>query len=185
MSGRNNSRWAQRCRLCLCGWQAIYPCLSIWKRPTKKPARYCASADSLVGSLRYLLRPAQHAQQVAAEDFQNILLTISTIEQFLRDIRITRHVFELLGHAIDAVEVGAESNVIDARYLDDVLDVIDDRMDAAGRNRMLLAPLHNGLAKLAFIGIFLLKLAGHLEHVARQPRCFRHDEAGIKINHHY
>ena len=60
---------------------------------------------------------------------------MSAIEQFLRDVRIARHVFELLRRAVDAVEVGAEADVIDAGHLDDVLDVIDDVMHAAARDR--------------------------------------------------
>src|SRR5713226_6129084 len=41
---------------------------------------------------------AKHAQQIPAQDFQNLVFLIAAVEQFLRDIGITRYVLELLRH---------------------------------------------------------------------------------------
>jgi len=50
---------------------------------------------SLLQLARHLLRVAQHAQGVAAEYLPNVILRVSAIEQFLGDVRIAGHVFEL------------------------------------------------------------------------------------------
>ena len=57
---------------------------------------------------------AEHAQQIAAEDLVDLLAVITAVEQFLRDIGIAGHVFELSRRHADAVVIRAESHVVDA-----------------------------------------------------------------------
>ena len=57
--------------------------------------------------------------------------------------------------------------MVDAGHLDDVLDVIDDVVDAAGRDGMLLAPLLQGGLEFLLLGVLLLQVAADLEHVLR------------------
>src|SRR5262245_42335205 len=85
---------------------------------------------------RYILCLPQHAQRVPAQDLDDRLTVVATVEQLLRDVWIARHVFELARHRAHAVEVRAEADVIAAGDLDDVLDVIDDVVDAAARDRV-------------------------------------------------
>src|SRR5262249_10335600 len=66
-----------------------------------------------------LLRLPEGAEQVAAQHLVNVLLRVAAIEQFLRDVRKARDVFELLRHRVDAVEVRPQPDVIDPRGLDD------------------------------------------------------------------
>jgi membrane dipeptidase len=54
----------------------------------------------------------------------NIGPAISPIEQFLRDVREAGDIFELAGDGADAVEIGAQTGVIDAGRLDDVLKLV-------------------------------------------------------------
>src|SRR5271165_4175855 len=87
----------------------------------------CAHVESAVGP-RWLslagcplhlvadaLRLAEDAQQVAAEDSMDVFRAVTAVEQRLRDFRQVGGGIDALGsRAADAVEIGAEADVIDA-----------------------------------------------------------------------
>src|SRR5262245_3690802 len=83
-------------------------------------------ALSLLHLMGGLLRLAQHAEEVAAEDLHQLLLPVAAVEQRLRQVRIAADILQLARSAVDAVEVAADADVVDAGNLDDVVDVVGD-----------------------------------------------------------
>src|SRR5437879_3013748 len=90
------------------------------------PKRIKGCRRQLSPLLGHLLGLAKRTQEIAAQDFQNVLSLVSAIEQLLRDVRVTGHVFELLWNRADTVKIGAEPDVIHTGHFDDVFDVVDD-----------------------------------------------------------
>src|SRR5712691_7631414 len=66
-----------------------------------------------------------HAQDVAAEDLLDVRLGIALLEQRVGDLRQLRRVFHSDWHR-RAIEVGAKADMISARDLHRVIDVLDD-----------------------------------------------------------
>src|SRR5262249_32703319 len=85
-------------------------------KPRTTPVTWLASTHGVSG---YLFGLPHHAKHVLAQDLVNLLPRIAAVEELLRDVGIARHVFELLGHARDPVEVGPQPSVVDAGHLDD------------------------------------------------------------------
>ena len=106
-----------------------------WHPDGTKDFKYADLDQPTHASPPFPLRACWHR---VPEHLENRLL-VAAIEQLLRDDRILRHVFELRRQRRNAVVVGSEADVIDPRDLDDMIDVIDDVMHAAARDRMLLA----------------------------------------------
>ena len=85
-----------------------------------------ASKDSLrlVGAgLRHALDVAPHAQQVAAPELRDLRVREAAAAQARRDVARLARIVPALDPAA-AVEVRSESDVIDARHVHGVLDVI-------------------------------------------------------------
>src|SRR5882724_1802444 len=68
----------------------------------------------------------EHAEDVAAEDLREVRLPISTGAERRGQRRQLRHVLEARRRARDAVEVAAETDVVDPGHAGDVLDVVDE-----------------------------------------------------------
>ena len=78
---------------------------------------------------------AEDAQQIAAENFLDVVGAVSAIEQGLRDLRqIGGGVHALRRGAADAIEVRAQAHVIHSGDFGDVIDVIDQRLERRTRN---------------------------------------------------
>ena len=71
------------------------------------------------------LRGLQRPQDVAAKDLEDIRLAVASPQQLFGDGRELRHVLQALRSVYDAIEVRAQSGVIDSRYLGDMVDMID------------------------------------------------------------
>src|SRR5205085_5000302 len=84
-----------------------------------------------------LLSSPQSSEDVQAVDLLNLFGCVAAVQQCLCDERIARYVVELLGQRADAVEVGAQSDVIDPGRLHNVIDMIDDGVNRAPRQGVL------------------------------------------------
>ena len=82
------------------------------------------AADRSTHRARDAFRLSHRSQQVAAENFSDVLLAVTTLQQFVSDIRQHRNVFRALRHVVRAVEVRSDADVIDACDFDDVLEVV-------------------------------------------------------------
>src|SRR5262249_22120437 len=74
---------------------------------------------------------AQHAQDVLAEQFPQVAFLPAAAQELGGDRRIAGDVLEADRRGRDAVEVGAEPDVVDAGDARDVLDVVADILHAA------------------------------------------------------
>jgi len=70
--------------------------------------------------------------------------------------------------------------VVHPGHLDDVLDVIDDVMHAARRERMIALPGPEGLFEVFGPGVLLFQIAIGLNHVSAGARALRDHEAGVE-----
>ncbi len=104
--------------------------------------------------LRHLFRPRHRTQQVFAGDLGEIRIAPAAARKFDEQRRILVDTFETGRCDRNAVEVRAEADVIYARDLADVIDVIGDIGDRDGRRRMPGIPFRQrraraiGLAKV-------------------------------------
>ena len=77
----------------------------------------------------------------------------------------------------------AEPDVINARHLHDVIDVIDDGVDIPARHRVFAAALFLHLLALLRVRILLLQLAHFVEEVQRHLGRFGLAETRKEIHH--
>ena len=75
------------------------------------------------------LRVAQHAQDIQSSHLFHVCLSPTASQQFRDQIRKFRDVFQTIGHFRDAVEIGADADVIDTGDLPDMIDVIGDLLE--------------------------------------------------------
>ena len=68
-----------------------------------------------------LFGTAHDSQDVAAHQQMNLTGLVSSVEQFLSDDRVRRHVVQLPRRFSDAIEIGAEADMLDPRHFDDVV----------------------------------------------------------------
>ena len=88
---------------------------------------------------RDVLGPLEGAEHVATEDLANVLVAVVAAEELGHEHRVRGNIAEVLGERRDAVIVGAETNVVDASDVADVVNVIGEisrravgvRLDAA------------------------------------------------------
>src|SRR5206468_9622051 len=77
----------------------------------------------------------EDTEEVLAEDLQDLVVLVATLHELEGDLRQALDAAETVGDRVDAVEVGAEADVIDPRDLHDVIDVVGDDRDRHLRQR--------------------------------------------------
>lgn len=73
---------------------------------------------------RHTLDVGHHTQHVAAREFGDIGIRPSSVHEFGEQCRVPVHAFEPHRCVFDAVEVGAQTDMVDARDRSDVFDVV-------------------------------------------------------------
>src|SRR2546428_3397613 len=68
----------------------------------------------------------KHAQEILAQNLANILLAIAALQQFISDVRQHRDVTSAFGKVVRAVEICADTDMIDACNFHNMIDVIDE-----------------------------------------------------------
>src|SRR5215469_4289533 len=77
--------------------------------------------------LTHLLHVAKNTEQVSAEHLVNVVGAVATVEEGLGDLRQVGGRIDAGGSgAAHAVEIRAQSDVIDASHFGDVVDVVDE-----------------------------------------------------------
>ena len=124
-------------------------------------------------------RFGKDTQQIAAENLVNLRLIVATIEQFLCQIRIPRHILHLNRQPGNPIKIRTDADMVNARHLDYLINVVGNRVDGADGVVVLLTPsIHRNLELLIVVGVFLPQLSANGEHRLHRPRPFGHDEAG-------
>src|SRR5436190_3875107 len=91
--------------------------------------------------LRDRLGLVQYAQYVAAREFRDVRVTPPTTHQLGEQVRVVRHIAQPRGQLLPhTVEIRADADMIDARDLGDVLDVIGDHRESDAGLRMSAFP---------------------------------------------
>src|SRR6266550_8739932 len=85
---------------------------------------------------RYLLSRLQHAQNISVGEFGEVRVAPSSTRQLRENRGKSRNVFETDDVFRDSVEVGSDSDVVDAGDLPHVLDVIGHLGDRRLRTRV-------------------------------------------------
>src|SRR5438552_4878110 len=95
-------------------------------------SRSCSTSLGMIGERFYtgFFDLLEDAHEIAAEDLLDIALRQSASEQTLRDPRQRGRCLEILGQRRNAVEVAADSDVIDSRDFDRMDEVIDDILES-------------------------------------------------------
>src|SRR4051812_28334677 len=73
--------------------------------------------------LRDILVRTKDPEDITPQNFMDGLAFVPAIQKFLGDVRITGHVFELVGRCADAVVIRAQAGMLDPGDLNDVLEV--------------------------------------------------------------
>src|SRR5665213_462407 len=89
-----------------------------------RAAATISAATLIVG--RNFFHRLHYAQNVPSIDFTNVGGGVAFLQQRSRQIRKFRNVLETLGRTLDAVEIAADADRVNARDLADVIDVRDD-----------------------------------------------------------
>src|ERR1035437_1276118 len=102
---------------------------------------------------------SEDAHQVSAQNLPHVVRRVATNQQRGGDLGQVRGRVDALGQRGDAVEVGADADVIDTRDPEDVVEVVDQRLERrAGEPRGKLAVdlvgevVGNGLALGGVLG---------------------------------
>src|SRR5579864_4204171 len=83
----------------------------------------------------YPFNITEDAHQILTENLMNVGGTVPAIEQCLRDLRqVGGRIYSLRGGAAHAIEVRAQSHMVDASNFRDVIDVIDERTERRPRD---------------------------------------------------
>src|SRR5438132_2823878 len=123
--------------------------------------RATAGGDRAGGGFRL----PHHPQDVAASQPRAVLLAPAPLQQFCDERRVTRHIAQAVREVLGAVEIPADTDVIQPRHLADMLDMVGDLGERGARGgaaaRVLLprrpaglvpgiqpAPLHLGVEPL-------------------------------------
>ena len=77
--------------------------------------------------------------EIATENLVNLFLCVTSIEQDLRDERITRHIGHLAGKPGHTIEIRAQANAIDAGHFHHLVDVVSNPIHATGVGLLLYA----------------------------------------------
>ena len=91
------------------------------------------AANRLPRTTRDTLRFRKRAQKIFTKYLPDISFTVTPLEQLVRDVRQHRNVFRAFRHVVRAVEVSTDADMIDARDLDDVFEMIDQLGDRKRR----------------------------------------------------
>ena len=103
--------------------------------------------------------------EIAAQNLVDLLFGVTAIEQDLRNYRILRHILELFRRRGNTVEIRAETHMIDARDLHNVIDVIDDVVHAAAGDWILLLVLLQCRLEVFVIRVLLPHFPHDIEHL--------------------
>src|SRR5262249_19736929 len=90
--------------------------------------------------LGHLPRLAEGAEDVASKDLVDVGLGITPLQQLLGEPGVAGDVLQAGGPGGDAVEVGAEADVVDPCGPDDVVDVVGDVGHGPAGQRVALEP---------------------------------------------
>ena len=80
-----------------------------------------------------LLHLAQHADEITAPEFGDVLRRVAAFKEFARDVRAFAHI-GIPTDSAAVIEVGAETDVVDANQTDGVVDGIEP-VDQRGERR--------------------------------------------------
>src|SRR5688572_15676625 len=83
---------------------------------------------------------AEDAHQVTAEDALDLCFRVAAVDKPLSDVWKIADILKLLGHDADAIEIGAQADVLNASHLGDVVDMIQEIVNRAARIGMLPEP---------------------------------------------
>src|SRR5229473_3548328 len=97
------------------------------------PSRTAATADRPAQLARDEFSLGKDPQKIPAENLIDVLLAVAAFQKFISDIRKHRNVPRAFGKIVSAVKVRPQADVVDARDLDDVIDVIDEPGKRQGR----------------------------------------------------
>src|SRR5437773_2385815 len=86
------------------------------------------------------LRRAHHPQDIQTRDFLDVELGPAAPQQLRDQVGKLRDVLQPVRHFGDAVEVGADPDVVDPRHLPDMLDVVGDLPQRRVRRRRVPRP---------------------------------------------
>ena len=92
---------------------------------------------------RHLLHLAHGAQVISSRNLEYVVIGISSAQKLGEEVRIAGNVFQTDYHRAwnDIVEVGANTDVIDARHFANVVDVVCYIGYAAARRDVFLIPV--------------------------------------------
>ena len=90
----------------------------------------------LAGNLLHL---PHDAQDIAAQDLLQIFLAIAATGEFADQVGNLGNVFHAARRGVNAVEVGAQADVIDAAHLDGMIDVVGDGGVRLGAGKSLVS----------------------------------------------
>src|SRR5690606_22104769 len=105
----------------------LYPLQPLLQNNTNKKAQALTTVPELFTFYLYLLRThicPQHAKEVPAEYLLNIFFAIPSGKQLAGNYRHIGYTVELLWSGCNAVEVGAEADVVNAYQLHDVVEMV-------------------------------------------------------------
>ena len=88
--------------------------------------RTSSATDRTTRLARDLFSFRKYAQKILAKNFANILFGVTPLQQFVGDVRQHRNVARAFGEIVRAFEIRSDADVIDARDLYNVIDVIDE-----------------------------------------------------------
>ena len=126
---------------------------------------------------------AEDSEGVRAEDLFDVGFGVFAIEKFLGDDGVAGDVGEVGGKLGNAVVIATKPDVIDAGDFHDVVYVIDEVFDCAGRHWIFSTPGAKCGGVFLWVRMFLLKVAGYFKHVLHDASGFRDDEAGEEVHH--
>ena len=94
-------------------------------------------------SRRHPFHLAHGAEMVSSRNFEHIVVGVSAPQKFCEKIGIARNVLQASHHRPrdDVREVGANTDVIDARDLTNVVNMVGNLGDGAARRYVCLFPL--------------------------------------------
>ena len=90
------------------------------------------------------------SQDITAHDLVDLGCRVTSIEQFLGNDGIGRDIVQLFGEQADTIIIGSDSDVVDPRDFDDVVDMIDDIVDAPSLDGIFSIPAFSGGFKIRF-----------------------------------
>ena len=109
---------------------------------------------------------------------------IAAVEQLLCDHGVGRYVLKLGGKHRHSIKVRAQADMFNPRHIHDVVDVVDDVVDASWKDGVAGPPPGHGGTIVGLKRVFAAEISHDVEHVLSPSGRFRVNKTGKEIHHH-